>query len=201
MDEPTNHLDIAAIEWLEAYLHDWDGAVLIVSHDRYFLDQVVTAIWEMTPAMELYHGNYSAYIQQRAERYQRRLEEYQTQQEFVDKEEDYIRRNIAGQNTRQAQGRRKRLERMLEEARLTPPTRFAPPAPQPAAGHALGRPGGAHHTACSIGYADEGRPLFSAPDLTLLRGECAAIIGPNGAGKTTFLKTLLDQIPPYAGRG
>ena len=65
LDEPTNHLDIAAVEWLEAYLHDWDGAVLIVSHDRYFLDRVAEAIWEMTPAMEVYHGNYSAYLPQR----------------------------------------------------------------------------------------------------------------------------------------
>ena len=198
LDEPTNHLDIAAIEWLEAYLHDWDGAVLLVSHDRYFLDQVVTAIWEMTPLMELYRGNYSAYIQQRTERYQRRLEEYQTQQEFVDKEEDYIRRNIAGQNTRQAQGRRKRLERMLEEARLTPPhdSRRLHINLQPVtrSGDLVVRT-----TGLQVGYADEGRPLFSAPDLTLLRSECAAILGPNGAGKTTFLKTLLDQIPPYQG--
>jgi ATP-binding cassette subfamily F protein 3 len=198
LDEPTNHLDIAAIEWLEAYLHDWDGAVLLVSHDRYFLDQVVSAIWEMTPALELYRGNYSAYIQQRAERYQRRLEEYQVQQEFVDKEEDYIRRNIAGQNTRQAQGRRKRLERMLEEARLTPPhdSRRLHLNLQPVmrSGDLVLRT-----TGLQVGYADEGRPLFSAPDLTLVRGECAAILGPNGAGKTTFLKTLLDQVPPYRG--
>jgi ATP-binding cassette subfamily F protein 3 len=198
LDEPTNHLDIAAIEWLEAYLYDWEGAVLLVSHDRYFLDQVVTAIWEMTPVMELYRGNYSAYIQQRTERYQRRLEEYQAQQEFVDKEEEYIRRNIAGQNTRQAQGRRKRLERMLEEARLTPPhdSRRLHIDLQPVkrSGDLVVRT-----TALQVGYADEGRPLFSAPDLTLMRGECAAILGPNGAGKTTFLKTLLDQIPPYRG--
>jgi ATP-binding cassette subfamily F protein 3 len=121
LDEPTNHLDIGAVEWLEAYLKDWPGAVLIVSHDRYFLDQAATTIWEMSPALEVYRGNYSAYLVQREERYQRRLEEYQTQQEFIEKEEEYIRRNIAGQNTRQAQGRRRRLERMLEEARLTPP--------------------------------------------------------------------------------
>jgi len=198
LDEPTNHLDIAAIEWLEAYLRDWDGAMLIVSHDRYFLDQVVTSVWEMTPAMEIYHGNYSAYLKQRTERYQRRLEEYQAQQEFVGKEEDYIRRNIAGQNTRQAQGRRKRLERMLEEARLTPPyeSRRLRLNLQPSSrsGDLVLRT-----ERLQVGYADEGRPLFSAPDLVLLRGECAAVLGPNGAGKTTFLKTLLDQIPPYQG--
>jgi len=198
LDEPTNHLDIAAIEWLEAYLRDWDGAMLIVSHDRYFLDQVVTGVWEMTPAMEIYRGNYSAYLKQRTERYQRRLEEYQAQQEFVGKEEDYIRRNIAGQNTRQAQGRRKRLERMLEEARLTPPheSRHLHLNLQPASrsGDLVLRT-----ERLQVGYADEGHPLFSAPDLVLLRGECAAVLGPNGAGKTTFLKTLLEQIPPYQG--
>ena len=199
MDEPTNHLDIAAIEWLESYLRDWPGAVLIVSHDRYFLDQVADTIWEMTLALEVYRGNYSAYLQQRAERYQRRLEEYQVQQEFVEKEEEYIRRNLAGQNTRQAQGRRKRLERMLVESRLIPPneTRSLHLHLEPAArsGDLVVR---SH--ALSIGYADEGRPLFHVADLTLTRGECAAIIGPNGAGKTTFLKTLLEQIPPYAGK-
>jgi len=198
LDEPTNHLDIQAIEWLEAYLKDWDGAVLVVSHDRYFLDQVTTTIWEMTPALETYRGNYSAYLQQREERYARRLEEYQAQQEFIEKEEEYIRRNIAGQNTRQAQGRRKRLSRLLEEARLAPPhinrrlhLRLEPTA---RSGDLVLRT----HS-LSIGYADEGRPLFDVPDLTLRRGECAAILGPNGAGKTTFLKTILEQIPPYAG--
>ncbi len=198
LDEPTNHLDIAAIEWLESYLRDWPGAAVIVSHDRYFLDQVVNTIWEMTPALETYHGNYSAYLQQRVERYQRRLEEYQAQRAFIEKEEEFIRRNIAGQNTRQAQGRRKRLERLLEEARLTPPpgARRLHLQLQPVqrSGDLVLRT-----YQLAIGYADEGRPLFTVPDLVLKRGECAAIIGPNGAGKTTFLKTLLEQIMPLAG--
>ncbi len=198
LDEPTNHLDIAAVEWLENYLKDWPGGVLIVSHDRYFLDQVANVIWEMSPALEEYHGNYSAYMIQRQERYERRLAEYEAQQEFIEKEEEYIRRNIAGQNTRQAQGRRKRLERMLDEARLTPPI-------QKRALHlnlkAADRSGDLvlRTRALQVGYADEGRPLFGVPDLTLVRNECAAIIGPNGAGKTTFLKTLLEKIPSFSG--
>ncbi|MEN6572584.1 MAG: ABC-F family ATP-binding cassette domain-containing protein [Anaerolineaceae bacterium] len=198
LDEPTNHLDIDAVEWLESYLKDWRGAVLIVSHDRYFLDQVATTILEMNPALEEYRGNYSAYLMQREERYRRRLIEFQDQQEFIEKEEDYIRRNIAGQNTRQAQGRRKRLERMLEEARL------APPVLKRKLHLNLGSAARSGDLVLrtydlQVGYADEGKPLFSVPNLTLVRSECAAIIGPNGAGKTTFLKTILEQIPPYAG--
>ena len=198
LDEPTNHLDITAVEWLETYLKEWNGAVLIVSHDRYFLDQVATVIWEMMPALEVYHGNYTAYLAQREERYVRRLEDYQAQQAFIEKEEEYIRRNIAGQNTRQAQGRRKRLERLLVESRLAAPSelRRLRLNLQPAArsGDLVLRT-----RQLSVGYADEGRPLFSVPDLTLTRGDCAAIIGPNGAGKTTFLKTILGEIPPYGG--
>ncbi len=198
MDEPTNHLDIAAIEWLESYMKDWDGAALVVSHDRYFLDQVVDTVWEMTPVMEVYHGNYSAYLQQREERYERMLAEYEAQQAFIEKEEEYIRRNIAGQNTRQAQGRRKRLERLIEEARLTPPpgkrSLHLRLEPTMRSGDLVLRT-----YDLDVGYHDEGRPLFHAPDIVLRRGECAAIIGPNGAGKTTFLKTILGQIPPYDG--
>jgi ATP-binding cassette subfamily F protein 3 len=198
LDEPTNHLDIAAVEWLEDFLADWPGAALIVSHDRYFLDRVVNTVWEMNPVFETYHGNYSAYLRQREERYLKRLEEYTAQTTFVEKEEEYIRRNIAGQNTRQAQGRRKRLERLLEESRLASPqeARRLHLRLQPASrsGDLVLQTRG-----LNVGYADEGRPLFSIPDLTLRRGECAAILGPNGAGKTTFLKTLLNQIPPWQG--
>ena len=198
LDEPTNHLDIAAVEWLENYLKDWPGGVLIVSHDRYFLDQVVNTIWEMTPTLEEYRGNYSAYMLQRQERYERRLEEYQAQQEFIEKEEEYIRRNIAGQNTRQAQGRRKRLERLVDEARLTPPTKkrslHMNLKTADRSGDLVLRT-----RSLQVGYADEGKALFQVPDLTLVRNECAAIIGPNGAGKTTFLKMILEKIPTFSG--
>ena len=198
LDEPTNHLDIAAVEWLEDYLKTWPGAVLIVSHDRYFLDQVVNVIYEMTPDLEEYRGNYSAYLDQREERYTRQLEEYQAQTEFIEKEEEYIRRNIAGQNTRQAQGRRKRLERLLADTRLAPPVHrrslHLHLNPASRSGDLVLRT-----YSLSVGYQDEGKPLFNVPDLTLVRGECAAIIGPNGAGKTTFLKTILNQIPALAG--
>lgn len=115
MDEPTNHLDVEAIEWLEGTLKIWDGAVLIVSHDRYFLDRVVNTIWEMNRSgMELYRGNYSAYVQQREERWERQLIEYKELRERLDKEMDYIRRNIAGQRTQMAQGKLSRLSREVE---------------------------------------------------------------------------------------
>lgn len=199
LDEPTNHLDIAAVEWLESFLKDWTGAIIIVSHDRYFLDQVATSIYEMTPALETYRGNYSAYLVQRTERYARRLAEYEAQQEFIQKEEDYIRRNIAGQNTRQAKGRRRRLERMLEESKITPPpiTRRKMHMQLDTGGRSGELVLRTHDL--QVGYEDEGRPLFSTPDLLLKRRECAAIIGPNGAGKTTFLKTILEQIPAFRG--
>ncbi|MBN1373015.1 MAG: ABC-F family ATP-binding cassette domain-containing protein [Anaerolineaceae bacterium] len=199
LDEPTNHLDISAIEWLEKYFKDWPGAALIVSHDRYFLDQVVEETWEMTPGLESYRGNYSAYLRQREERYRRRLEEYEAQQAFIEKEDEYIRRNMAGQNTRQAQGRLKRLERLLETAVITPPVdsrhlRFRL-TPALRSGDLVLRT-----YDLGVGYQDEGRVLFTVPNLVLRRGECAAIMGPNGAGKTTFLKTILELIPPLQGR-
>jgi ATP-binding cassette, subfamily F, member 3 len=200
LDEPTNHLDIQAVEWLEAFLKDWNGALVVVSHDRYFLDQVASTIWEMTPSLEVYRGNYSAYLTQREERYARRLAEYEAQTAFIEKEQEFIRRNIAGQNTNQAKGRQRRLERLLEDARL------APPPSEPRRMHirlnTQGRSGDlvlrTHNL--QVGYHDEGQPLFDCPDLILQRQECAAIIGPNGAGKTTFLKTILEQTPPYTGK-
>jgi ATP-binding cassette subfamily F protein 3 len=115
LDEPTNHLDIEAVEWLEGSLKQWDGATLIVSHDRYFLDQVVDTIWEMTRSgFEIYHGNYSAYVMQRSERWERRREVYEAEKERLEKDLDYIKRNISGQNVTQARGRLRRLTRQIQ---------------------------------------------------------------------------------------
>jgi len=198
LDEPTNHLDIEAMEWLEGYLRTWEGAVLLVSHDRYFLDQSVNVIWEMTPAIEIYRGNYSAYLEQRAARYERQLKEYESQQQFIEKEEDFIRRNIAGQNTRQAQGRRTRLERLLKEAKMAPPQHTKRIRLNLDAG---GRSGELvlRTFGLKVGYLDDGKVLINVPDIVLRRKECAALMGPNGAGKTTFLKTALGELEALGG--
>lgn len=198
LDEPTNHLDIASIEWLESYLKDFSGGVLMVSHDRYFLDQCVNTIWELSWNFEVYRGNYSAYLTQREERYQRQLAEYERQQEFIAKEEEYIRRNIAGQNTRQAQGRRKRLETLITESKIVKPTvsrsMYLKLNTDLRSGDLVLRTQN-----LDIGYWDDRKVLFKVPDLTLLRGECAAVIGPNGTGKSTFLKTILGKLEPLSG--
>ncbi len=198
LDEPTNHLDINAIEWLESFLKTWNGALLVVSHDRYFMDSVITTIWEMAwRRIEVYRGNYSHYLQQREHRYSRLQKEYEAQQEFIAKEEEYIRRNMAGQNTSQAKGRLRRLERLKRD-------------------NLIDRPHTEHNIHLSLkadlrsgdkvlmtyrlvaGYNPE-KPLVNVPDITLYRGEIAAVIGPNGAGKTTLLKTLLEELPPLSG--
>jgi ATP-binding cassette, subfamily F, member 3 len=119
MDEPTNHLDVAAIEWLEGMLKMWHGAILLVSHDRYFLDRVVTNIWEMNRSgLQHYRGNYSAYVQQRQERWQGQIQEYEDFQQHIAKEMDFIRRNMAGQRTQMAQGKLSRLAREVTAVSL-----------------------------------------------------------------------------------
>lgn len=115
LDEPTNHLDIRAVEWLEGYLSQWEGAAVIVSHDRYFLDKVSNVIFEMLPgAYETYNGNYTAYLKQREERIKRRQEIFESEKEKLNKEMEYIRKNVAGQNVLQAKGKLKRISRLIQ---------------------------------------------------------------------------------------
>ena len=115
LDEPTNHLDIQAVQWLESFLNRWKGALLLVSHDRYFLDKVCNVIWDMFPDhIEVYHGNYSAYLEQRELRWQFRQNSFKAEKERMEKELAYIRRNIAAQNTTQAKGKLRRLSRQIE---------------------------------------------------------------------------------------
>ena len=198
LDEPTNHLDINAIEWLESFLKEYKGGALIVSHDRYFLNQTVEVIWELDSSFEIYHGNYDAYLQQRQARYERQKAEFESQQEFIAKEEEYIRRNIEGQNTRQAQGRRTRLERLLEESKITNPILHRKIQTNLSSSIRSGDIV-LRTKNLEIGYLDDHKKLISIPDVVLQRGECIAILGPNGVGKSTFIKTILNEIPPLAG--
>jgi len=200
LDEPTNHLDIEAVEWLEGFLREFDGAVLAVSHDRYFMDAFASTIWELEfGTVETYRGNYSHYISQRQERHERRMKEYDAQQEFLTKEMEYIRRNMAGQNTRQAKGRLRRLETMKNNGRIVERPR-GKRREMSLRFQATLRSGDKVLMAerLGVGYDDTGI-LFEVPDITLWRGETVALIGPNGAGKSTFLKTVTEQIPPIKG--
>lgn len=195
LDEPTNHLDLASVEWLENYLQSWPGSIIVVAHDRYFLDKVATRVWELSfGAVETYSGNFSHYVTQRAERLERRYKEYQAQQEFIAKEQDFIQRNLAGQRTKEAQGRRKRLERMEKLAR---PVEYKTLNLNFQTTLRSGDLVLATHD-LAVGYPDD-ETLFFCPDLDIKRGHRVALLGPNGSGKTTFVKTILKQIEPKAG--
>ncbi len=199
LDEPTNHMDIQAVEWLEGWLGEWTGAAVMVSHDRYFLDRTVDRVWDLSPlGVEIYRGNYSAYVNQRAERRGNQEKRYEMQQDHIHREQEYIRRNIAGQNTRRAQGRRKLLERLLREGDIPRPKSMRKVSID--FDH-VDRSGDRvlETLGLVIGYLDSNKLLFRVPDLVLTRGECVALIGPNGAGKTTFLKTLLGEVKPLSG--
>ncbi len=199
LDEPTNHLDLESVVWLEAWLRDWPGALVVVSHDRYFIDHVADHVAELsTRRLELYRGNYTSYAHQRTERAAFHSEEYARQQAFIARQEDYIRRNIAGQNTRQAQGRRKRLERFVRDEAIERPESDRDLR---LGFEAVGRSGDRvlRTEGLIVRHPDGDRPLFVVPDLELERGECAALIGPNGVGKTTLLRTLVGEIEPWRG--
>ncbi len=237
-DEPTNHLDIEAIQWLEGYLKSFEGAVLLVSHDRYFIDQVCDHIWEMSRAgFETYRGNYTAYVDQRQSRWERQQEIFDAEKARLVNELDFVKRNIEGQRVNMAKGKLRRLSRRIQAieqvgiqaihgkswAKISQDvhTTTSPLSPQEAHHRiaALKNPskrpqqvnmnfqtrkrGGdlvLRTSDLDIGYQDGDKALFSVPDITLLRQECAALIGPNGAGKTTFLKTILEELPPLAGK-
>src|SRR5512136_561907 len=200
LDEPTNHLDVSAVEWLEATLRDYRGGLILVSHDRYFIDAVADTVWDLQHGeIEVYRGNYTDYLLQRDDRREFQLKEYERQREFIAKEEDYIRRNIAGQNTRQAQGRRTRLERLKKSSDLIkrPETRKSMRfnlSTQPRSGDIVLRARN-----LLVGYQDDRKPLLACEQLFLYRNQRVAIWGPNGAGKSTFLKTVLGQLSPLGG--
>jgi ATP-binding cassette, subfamily F, member 3 len=194
LDEPSNHLDIDATAWLEDFLIESSAAMIVVSHDRYFLDKVTNRTLELFDGtVDSYAGNFSAYWQQKAERLLVARRTYQRQQIEIEKTKDFIRRNAYGQKHAQAEDRRKKLERI---ELVAPPREIAAPAMQfPAAE----RSGDIVVRAEGLAKSYE-RPLFRDVSVDILRGERWALLGPNGCGKTTLLRCLLGLVEPDEGR-
>ncbi len=195
LDEPTNHLDLETTEWLQQYLIERRGTALIVSHDRAFLDETVDHVLHVEGGTAVtYRGGYSAFVTQRGERRLALERQVDQQRKFIAKEEEFIRRNLAGQNTKQAQGRRTKLARL---PRMTPP---------PGEGDAMAfsldvrERGGDRVVYCDqLDVAVEGRTLVKGFHATAMRGDVVAIVGPNGAGKSTLLRTILGERDPNTG--
>lgn len=195
LDEPSNHLDVRATEWLEGILREYPGTVVVVSHDRYFLDRAVDEIVELEQGgLQRYPGNYSAYVTAKALRREQQTKAYEQQQAEIERHEEFIRRNIAGQNTRQAQSRQKMLARI---ERLDRPG-------------AQGRRMNVQFTAnrrenhevlvcrgLRKRYGE--REVLRRLSFTIRRGEKVGLTGPNGAGKSTLLRLLMGQEEPDAG--
>ncbi|WP_201008437.1 ABC-F family ATP-binding cassette domain-containing protein [Paenibacillus glycanilyticus] len=198
LDEPTNYLDIPTLTWLEGYLRGYSGAILVVSHDRYFLDALVTTIVEIERhAARRYTGNYSRYIDLKAAEYEADMKQYEKQQEEIAKMEQFIQRNIVrASTTKRAQSRRKALDKMdvldkplgdLKKARFT---------------FEIERQTGKDVldvTDLSVKFPEKDRQLFQHVSFKLSRSETVALIGPNGIGKSTLLKVLVGQRQPQTG--
>ncbi len=198
LDEPTNHLDLDAIEWVEAWLRDFKGTLLVVSHDRWFLDATANKIWDLSfGRLECYSTGYRAYVDLRAERERERRKVWEAQQDMVRRTEDFIARNIAGQRSREAKGRRTRLARFLDTEGVERPREQGQAK---LSIDSSGRSGDrVLRTFGLVAGYDPAKPLVHAPDLEVWRGQRVAILGPNGNGKTTLLKTLRGDLEPLAG--
>lgn len=197
LDEPTNHLDIDTLTWLEHYLQGYSGAILIVSHDRYFLDKVVSQVYEVSRTeSKKYLGNYSAYLEQKAEQYEKDLKLYEKQQDEIAKLQDFVDRNLArASTTKRAQSRRKQLERMDVMAKPLGDEKSA------AFRFEITKQSGndvLRVQDVSISY-DGQPPLLKNLTFGVTRGESAALVGPNGIGKSTLLKTIMNTLSPESG--
>jgi ATP-binding cassette, subfamily F, member 3 len=197
LDEPTNYLDIETLTWLESHLRGYPGAVLVVSHDRYFLDALVGTIYEIDrTSSKKYVGNYSAFVEQKAAEYERQIRLYEKQQEEIARIEDFIRRNIVrATTTKRAQSRRKMLERMERIDRPNGELKrasFSFEIDRITGNDVLSVRG------LSMAYPDSA-PLFKDASFDLKRGDSVALIGPNGIGKSTLLKALVGDMEPASG--
>ena len=200
LDEPSNHLDLAALEWLEERLQKGKESLVIVSHDRYFLDALATSVWEVRRTkLTTFPGNWTDYREQRIAADEKASSDKEKFDRFVDKEEDFIRRNLAGQKTRMAKSRRKRLVKIRQGGVPTgAPTEMRGPALR---FDEVARSGeiALLVTALRAGYGE--RPdLFRDANLELRRGERVGIVGPNGCGKTTFLRVVTGNLEAREGR-
>ncbi|MDR6120601.1 ATP-binding cassette subfamily F protein 3 [Bacillus sp. SLBN-46] len=196
LDEPTNHLDIDTLSWLEQYLQGYDGAILIVSHDRYFLDKVVNQVYEVSrKQIQRFPGNYSSYLDQKAANYERNLKLYEKQQQEVANLQDFIQRNLArASTTKQAQSRRKKLEKMdLMDRPLgdEKSATFSFEIERPTGNDVL--------TVDSLAVGYDGEKVSEAISFRAFKGESIALVGPNGIGKSTLLKTIIKKLPALAG--
>src|SRR5688500_10028370 len=187
LDEPTHHLDLKGIEFLE----DFKGSYLLISHDRTFLNRTVGKIVELAHGKLVeYHGNYEKFLQLRGERMEKMAKDFERQQEYIAETQDFIRRNLAGQKTKQAKSRRKMLDRLDEVER--------PEADETLAKFDLdggARSGAIALTADRLAVGYPSKTVVESFSMQIRRGERYAIMGPNGSGKSTLLKTLASRIP------
>ena len=195
LDEPTNYLDLDTLDWLENYLKSYTGAILVVSHDQYFLDNLATQIFELQfGKLTVFKGNYSAYVAERQLRNRQQEEAYEKQQEKIKKDEEFIQKNIVrAKTTKRAQSRRKQLEKM---DRITPPKHKN----KVRINFTSERPSGKEVLILrnlTIGYP--GKTMVHDISLQINKGDRVAVIGQNGIGKSTLLKTIMKKLKPQNG--
>ena len=195
LDEPTNHLDMEMLEWLEGYLSSYRGGILIVSHDRYFMDRIVTGVVELDHhKATTYRGNYSRYVVQREERLKADTIAYEKQQEYIKKTEEYIDKYRAGIKSKMARGRQSQLNRL--ERLEAPETSHSLDFKFPPAAMSADKVLVLDHV--SIGYKTDA-PIIDDVSMVVRRGESVALIGPNGAGKSTMVKAIVGELFPTEG--